>query len=259
LPVNGYPYANNLQAFTGSYCTGIPGAGLAIFRWNYQHTLRMGEVKFEFQVDDNSNFLSPEVDRVYDNLNYAAGDLNQQTVIVQTDPPPYYCDANNLSNQYPNNLCNHINFNTGYYWRVKVWAKDYTPSEWEQASGVFTYGYTHPCPDPNYPINPYPPIKDTVEIFTDTSVCYTSAGTIYPCKTSPGITNTYTWDFGDGSAKISTSYPNNGNVSHTYTSTGSHYSSLKVCDEIGCGFKSKNIFISPGSSTLPVNKEVPPF
>jgi hypothetical protein len=221
------------------------------------------QFKFYFQIDDNSDFSSPEVNRVVTNTYIDSGDLQQQLVLVKQKPTI-------LAGDY-------IRYNVPYYWRVKVENIDGYDSDWiyhDNSFGTinpnlkvsYTYEYAHPFPIPAYSYSPSNPAPAYPVNFTDSSICYNTSG-LFSCQSLSGCVggHCYTWNFGD-SGYNSDPIGNppivytQGNVSHTYTQSKVFPSSLKICDDIGCCLTTKNIPISAtGDFNLPNWKEISPF
>lgn len=243
---NNPPTALNLRSVAGSYCTGIQGSGLAYFQWNYSDPDNDNEKQFELQIDDNSNFSSPEVDRlfvIYGNIN--SGDLQQQLIQVKTIPTTPLGD--------------YIKYSTPYYWRVKVQDQRGADSGWIVYSGSYTFEYSHPAPSPGFAFTPANPQPAENVAFTDNlSVCYNNSGLV-SCR---ALTNCiggkcYTWNFGDSSPLNYTM----GNVSHTYGAAGTYPVSLRICDDISCCYAVNNVIVGTpsGGKGVPQWKEISPF
>lgn len=261
-----------MQNFSGDYCIGIPGTELDYFSWQYQDSTPYGETQFELQIDDNSNFSSPEVDHIVDATGYLSGNWNQQIINVLEDSPSNYCDANNLSQPLivlqpgSSNLCDHITYNVPYYFRVRVWstcsvsgwyyndysAPNYTTINQGQAMAN-AYDYSHPAPIINYIFSPSAPKINNNVSFTDGSTCYNNNGTSYSCANGSGTL--YFWNFGDGSL-VNT---NKTNISHSYSSAGSYNTYLELCDGQGCCISPKLLNVSSGNGNSPIWKEISPF
>ncbi|HOW57821.1 MAG TPA: PKD domain-containing protein [Smithellaceae bacterium] len=270
--VNDAPSADNLQALEGSYCTGIAGTGMAIFRWRYIDASGDREMRFQIQIDDDSSFASPSVDRIYENLSMNSGSTNEQIVFVKPDPVDDYCDVYGL----PSSLCDHIAYGETYYWRVKVWDSNGGASAW--INGV-RYGFpkTHPAPNPQFDILGYdstnPPRPGDTVVFRDhTSFCWNADGDPFACKTltssqctaasdenGDGRRDCYVWDFGDGTFGYGLSAE--GTRSHVYQNAGTYVATLRICDETGCCINSVNLNVktNKGDSGLPDWREISPF
>ena len=247
--INTPPSITNLRADEGNYCTEIPYVGIAYFSWTYQDLEDGSQKNFKFQVDDNSDFSSPEVDRFFDRLTSGFSSNNEQMVYVKNQPTMIAGDF--------------IKYGIPYYWRVMVqeYKKDLS-SDWVYYDGLigttdpnlkeaYIYGYVHPAPIVDFNILPETAVIDEDVYFGDMSVCYTESGP-YACK---GLPYGYTWTFGDNSTSNKS-----GDIFHTYTSDGIFTSTLQVCDEINCCSSTKNISVRNETSTeLPKFKEIPPY
>jgi hypothetical protein len=255
---NNPPYAENLQAGNSTgYCTGIPGIGTASFSWEYKDEDENYQAKFRFQVDDNADFSSPEVDRIFEGLSNPSGSINEQSVFVKQI-------ATIRGGDY-------IKYNTSYYWRVMVWEDNNCSnnvSEWiyyDRFAGTtdpalkatYTFEYSHPSPVPQF--DPLPETADPGDsvYFNDMSICYSSSGP-YPCESiNPNICRSnkcYTWTIENKK------YYTIGDISHIFANKGIYSVKLQICDEIGCCEISKDIVIKPGASqNLPQWKEISPF
>ncbi|MEK7080588.1 MAG: hypothetical protein AAB925_02015, partial [Patescibacteria group bacterium] len=229
------PSANNLVAGPGSYCSGVDGAGLAVFQWDYSDFENDPQTKFWFEIDNNSDFSSPEVART-------GATSNEQLILVQIP----------LSTE----LSDYINYNTSYYWRVKVQANAngfLQESEWAyyRDGETYTYDYNHPAPSPIYSITPKPIAPGGTAIFSNNSRCYNNSGNLTPCAS-------YLWDFGDGATSQIKDPP-----SHAYDgarTTGKYSTSLQACDEVSCCVAGVDLPIKAGGpNDLPNWKEISPF
>ena len=242
----------NIPGFDG--CINPPGCGIVTFQWIYMHPKNVNQRQFQFQVDDNSNFSSPEVDIVVADLDNPSGSTNSQAVIVR--PIPTTVGGNYLS------------YGTTYYWRVRVWDRNGRSSVWI-GSGDSHTTYLHSFPSPAFIgssetavtrllfgsllslFNPNEPVT-----FLDNSVCHNNDQTTYRCKDRP--TNIYSWNFGDGSTSNVI-----GGVTHTYTTAGTYTVGLQVCDDVGCCTYQTTVEIGEGDTPTGGGsllwKEINPF
>jgi len=252
-----------LLSQAGNYCTGIQGIGIAYFQWVYLDPLSKKQTQYHLQIDNNSDFSSPEVDRTIYYTNAFSGALQQQLVLVKQ------------TSTYPS--CDYIKYNTDYYWRIKVKNVEGLESYWIyngattiQPGVVYEYEYAHPAPFPAYSFSPSIPYPTQEVIFLDSSICYTEAGILAGgCQSLDNADCVggycYTWNFGDaGYNSDPTSNPpivyTIGSTSHIYTQAQEYDSSLKVCDDIGCCISGKDLDIqTSGSGNTPKWKEVSPF
>jgi hypothetical protein len=267
---NNNPNADNLQV-DANYCniTGIPGSGFASFHWDYKDKENDPEAAFEIQVSKTKYFGPADI--VADKQLSGNGNRVGFTVFPETTKSTNVCAPN----------CSYLNYNTPYYWRVKVWqAKSSQSSDWvvyKNANNVplaYTYPYTHPGPDVYYTlINTPTPGTDPAQ-FTDSQAtqtrCYLDDGTYYPCScknpngSDYGCTptqsgTTYNWTFGDNSTSNT-----KGPVSHNYVQPGYYKTQLQICDQVGsqtlCCSASQNISVGSNNGLkVPLWWEVSPF
>ena len=260
--INNPPYPENLEVLPESYCIDIPGCGEVSFRWVYQDIDGDNEVRFEFQVDDNSDFLSPEINRSFGGFSRPVGTINTQIILVRTFPAYYSCD--------------YINYDTSYYWRVRVWDSTGLNSGWVEYNDPAdsdndgnTRTYTkdpHPYPAPEFSFIPANPVPGDLVSFIDLSVCYDNSNNPYLCKNlnpGTGTYNEYTWEFGDSSSNN-----DRGNTSHSYGAEGTYTARLEICDvhlqglgKDGCCSVSHDVpvGVGPGGEELFEWREISPF
>jgi hypothetical protein len=259
------PYATDLVVDSGSYCTGLP-FGVVGFSWTYKDVENDPEKMFILQVDDNSDFSSPEYNETWDNLIYPYdsenGTHNEHSIPVQ------------MSDTVEGG--GFIKYGVEYYWRVKVskYNGDLS-SDWIYYDGLagtteanskiaFTYGYSHPAPIVAYDIWPEAPIIDEQVYFDDSrSFCYIDGETeSFACS---GLSSGYTWTFYENGPLT----PNRaGGAFYTYTNQGTYATTLEICDsykdqngatQVGCCFAEKDVSIKNESSTeLPKYREIAP-
>jgi len=262
------PVVYNLSSTAGSYCTGIQGVGIAYFQWYYLDPQSKTQYQYEIQIDDNSDFSSPEVDRIAYYTGTPSGSQQQQLVLVKQVATTPGCD--------------YINYSTTYYWRVKVKNSAKVDSGWiyynggygvsvQESQTSYTYEYAHPSPVPAYSYAPSAPAPTTLVNFTDSSICYDNTSLISCADLTDCLGgNCYTWSLGDSGSNSDPAtnppvvYYTEGNIpasiAHTYTQAATFGTSLKVCDDIGCCTAAKNINVqSTTGKDLPSWKEVSPF
>ncbi|MCD5396204.1 MAG: PKD domain-containing protein [Candidatus Pacebacteria bacterium] len=142
-----------------NYCGIGPGLGVVNFSWTYNDQDRDPETRFDLQVDNNSDFSSPEVNRSYSDLNNPSGTINSQLVSVKNTPTAPGGD--------------YLTYNTRYYWRVKVYDNQRNDSGWIEGSSFITT--THPWPWPEFTWSPEKPTVNEVVSFTDQSQVFGGA------------------------------------------------------------------------------------
>ena len=178
----------------GDYCS-IP---VHYFSWTYFDPDGDDESKFQFQVDDNSDFSSPEIDREQTGT-WHDGDSNNQTVLVVESP-----------------TTDRIVYNTTYYWRVKVYDDQSTESDWTEGNSFTTEKHRYPFVDFSW--SPQEPSAEEDVAFTDQSTVYGGAS-----KAS------WAWTFEDGNPATS----GEANPTVQFTTNGGKQVSLGVTDSDG--------------------------
>jgi hypothetical protein len=184
--VNNSPSATNLKVTSPDYCNSGPGA---IFSWTFSDPDGDSQSAYRVQVDNNSNFSSPEVD---------SGKINSssKSYAVQTG----------------------LNYNTTYYWRVKVWDSRNSESSWSNYSSFTTP--KHAYPTPAFIFSPEKPRPDQVVQFTDKSQAFGGAKI-----------KSWSWTFQDGNPSQSTQQ----NPTTTFSSYGQKQVTLSVVDSDNLG------------------------
>ncbi len=143
------PQVQSLSRTSGDYCS-LPQES---FRWTYSHPTGKNESKYQLQIDNNSNFSSPEVD-ISKNVNLPSGSVNTEVIRVKETP-----------------ALNELAYNNTYYWRVKVWSNDGLDSGWVSGSSFSTPKHKYPEIDFSYD-----PIKsDLSTTFSDDSKLFGGA------------------------------------------------------------------------------------
>lgn len=134
--INHPPSAVNLSVAGPDYCQSGPSA---VFNWNF---IDPGDNQsaYQIQVDNDSNFSSPEIDS------------NK---------------INSSSNAYTVNLG--LSYNTSYHWRLKVWDGQNTASNW--ISGISFATPKHAYPLINFQWLPdRPSVNELVQFVDQTTV-----------------------------------------------------------------------------------------
>ncbi|MFH1966620.1 MAG: hypothetical protein ABII95_02030 [Patescibacteria group bacterium] len=185
--VNQPPTVSGLTVSGQNYCS----TPYHYFSWTYSDVDGDPQTKFDFQVDNDSNFSSPEINRT---INTSA--VNQ-SVIVSVP-----------------NIANQLNYNTTYYWRVKVYDGE-TDSGWIEGSSFTTE--KHQYPDVNFNWSPTQPDIDQETIFTDLAAVYGSTKSVWA------------WTFQDGNPATSGAQ----NPIVQFSSVGGKQITLEVTDSDG--------------------------
>ena len=196
---NSDPTATNLSVSKGDYCT----TPAHYFSWKYSDPDNNNESRFQFQVDNNSDFSSPEINRDYTGLSNPSPTTNNQAVYVVLSPG---------SDQ--------LAYNTTYYWRVRVYDEGGAGSGCVSGSSFTTEPRHYPVPDFNWSpenIN----LREDVS-FSDKSTCYDNSNNQVSCSA-------WTWKIPDATYQNSTdSHSQNPIVE--FTSLGSKTITLDTSD-----------------------------
>jgi hypothetical protein len=248
---------NVSKTSSDGYCMGVGG----LFSWYYEDSDLDHEIRFVLQIDNDPEFGSPEIQKIVSGISYISGSRNQQPVYVVSP-------GRTVNDVY-------INYNTPYYWRVKVTDEHGLDSAWTYFNGngnngttIFenktSYTFTgHSAPSPEFSVLTDPIVLNEPADFDDLSICYSNFGA-YSCslKNPEDEYNDYNWWFGDGIVPYV--YPADssqvGDVSHTYTKTSTGVT-LQVCDELGqccSAFHTLKVKTSTGQGGG-VWKEISPF
>jgi len=252
--VENLPTIVNLVKDDGAYCTGLENMGVMYFSWIYKDLDNDYATRFDIEIDDNSDFSSPEVQSFVDGLSIQADtEMNYNVQVI-----PYITRPTQGVNS------GFINYGVDYYWRVKVYSNN-TDSGWiyyDNFAGTaeigdaisFEYGYSHPAPFVNFQLAETTAVIGQETTFIDNSICYNNASPyVFACK---GLPSAYAWNFGDGSTSNKS-----GSVSHIYNSLDprNKTTSLSICDDAGCCMASNDIRVRNETDTeLPRIREIAP-
>jgi len=216
-PLNNPPSANLQPPTQPDYC--IISWPAAIFSWNFTDPDGDTQSAYQIQVDNNSNFSSPEVDSCV--------------------PSPGTCQSGNTSNSYAT-LPGALSWNTTYYWQLKVWDSTDLFSDW--ISGSFFTIPRHEHPTINFSWTPQNPAPNENVQFTDQS-------TVYGGSTK----SSWSWTFQNGSPANSSIQ----NPVVRFLSSGAKSVTLRVTDSDGFSCQAQKTINS--QLPPPEWKEIPPF
>ena len=152
------------------------------FSWIYSDPDTNPESRFEFQVDNNSGFGSPEVSRNFTGLSNPSPSTNTQAVLLVITAASDRIIYGNIT----------------YYWRVKVYDSLGANSGWVNGSSFITPSHHYPnFPDPYFTWLPYRPSPDEqVQFSSSGSMCYDQVQTGAACvNILNGGDDIYYWDF----------------------------------------------------------------
>ncbi len=178
---NNPPSATNLTVSQPDYCQSGPQL---TFSWRFQDPDGDSQFAYQVQVDNNFDFSSPEVDE----------------------------KVNSSSQRYTTPF-GKLNYNTTYYWRLKVWDSKGAQSSWILGPATTTPKHAYPTPD--FTFSPENPRTGELVQFTDRSQAFGGA-----------TIKSWLWTFQDGNPSQSTQQ----NPTTTFTSYGEKQVTLTVTD-----------------------------
>ena len=181
-----------------TYCVS-EGTGAHTFSWTYEDPGGNPQSRFIFQVDDNADFSSPEINRDYTGLSNPSPSENNQTAYVVISP-----------------TSDKLVYDEFYYWRVKSYNSLDEDLGWDSGPSFLTGDHAFPFVDFSW--SPANVIEGETTDFTDESIVY------------GGTTKTnWAWTFEDGVPASST----NQNPSMYFSSNGIKSVLLGVTDSDG--------------------------
>lgn len=200
------PQALNLSSTQGNYC--FVSSPPVILSWQFSdQDAGDRQTSYQVQVDTSSSFASP--DR----------------------------DSGKVSSSNPQYAPGQLNYETTYYWRVRVWDASNQQSNWSSAP-VFATA-SHAFPNTDFSWLPVAPATAELVQFSDETVF--SQGS---------QSKSWSWAFGDG-----TTSPGQ-NPSHAYAAEQEYEVSLQACDDAGCCARQDIVNIA---IPFPDIKEISPF
>lgn len=222
------PSANNLQVIQPDYC--IITWPAAIFSWNFTDPDGDSQSAYQVQVDNDSNFSSPEVD---------SGKILSS------------------SNSYAT-LSGALSWNTTYYWRLKVWDSSNAEStQWIYPPSPLG----SPTPQPGTPFgipdHAYPVAKNFTLIPLKPAAKETV--TFSPPVQPDSVVPTWSWDIPDA-IYVGGTNSTSKNPQVQFNSAGAHTVSLTVTDAPPHSSYSCQASV-PINLQLPLPEwiEIPPF
>jgi hypothetical protein len=225
--VNSRPTATGLSMNNSDFCSTSPAY---FFSWLYSDPDSDTQSGFEFQIDDELNFLDPKtIDRAYLNLSNPSPTINNQAATVLLSPQ-----------------ADHLTYNRTYYWRVRVADSNSLDSGWINGVPFSFSAPTHRSPDCDFTWSPINPNPEEIVNFTDSSICYDTGGNAVPCAS-------WNWTFVDGDPAIS----NQQNQSTEFATSGTKDVTFTVTDGFGsqCSITRQVVVSLP----LPKWKEIRPW
>ncbi len=203
----------------GDYCT----TPAQFFSWVYSDSDGDPESRYQFQVDNNSDFSSPEINRDYSGLSNPSPTVNTQSAYVHSD----------------------LAYNTLYHWRVKVYDSHGNSSGWVEGPSFKTEAHHYPVPDFDW--SPNQIYMGQAISFLDKSICYGSNNSQTACSA-------WSWHI-PGSTYQNNTNSRSQNPIVQFTSLNRKSVSLSVSDGKYICSISKNINVK---MPLPHWKEVKP-
>lgn len=165
---NQAPTVSNIQDpdSAESYCNVAPGLGSVGFQWKYNDADGDAETKFDFRVNNVNNVLDshPEVDRTISN-----------PTCIDTDPS----SAISCSNTQAATVGSDLNYNTTYYWWVRVYDNQGNDSGWRQGPNFGTASHGWPWPDftcNDADCSTVTPTADEIVVLKSTTTYYDGQG-----------------------------------------------------------------------------------
>jgi len=199
-----------------------PGLSVTL-SWIYSDPDGDPQAAYEIWLDNSPSFSDPKLNHLVD----------------PSSASSYVLD---LSQDDNHDWLTTLNWNTTYYWKVRVKDSMGNWSDWSNLDNFTTPAHAYPYPDFSW--NPTSPSVNELTQFTDKSECYNAAGLIVPCSS-------WYWTFQDGDPATS----NLENPKTKLTSPGTKQVTLTVADSIGSCTDSKTVNIG---YPLPKWKEIPP-
>ena len=200
------------------------------FSWTFSDAEDSSQASYDFEVDNDSNFSSPEVQ-----ILLSVGAATSRLVIVSANP-----------------ATNQLAYNEAYHWRVRVYD-----------SGGLNSGWVSPVPPQSpfntaphlYPISsftfvPSAPSQGEEIAFSETTTCFNTSNVPISCP------DNYSWDFDYEDGPPFTQDATGQEVTHAYSDTAPHTVALDVTDQEGQTCRETSD-VTPRSS-LPKFKETTP-
>lgn len=214
------------------------GVSLPTFYWVYSDPENDLQVGYEIRIDDDTDFSVIDGDEYLCEGEVCSGGAS----VSFTPMTVAWSDW--------------MDWNTPYWWIVRVQDSLNNWSPWSDANQFVTP--LHAYPSPYFTHDPLTPTAGEEVTFLDSSVCYNPGGSSYSC--GDNAENRYQWDFEDDLVIDCDSDIDSfclGNATTTYDQDGDYVVRLQVTDSLGTCETTGD---TPIFTTLPLPeyKEVPP-
>jgi len=195
-----------------------------ILSWRFRDKDRGdSQSAYQVQIDDNPSFSSVDDD--------------------SCSPAPGTCSPGHNSDSYTTTR-GRLEYNTTYYWRVKVWDQRGAESEWSEIDSFATT--PHQWPAVNFVWTPARPSIEEYAQFWDQSQVFVIGG-------DPGEITRWQWLFTNGDPSRS----NEQNPESRFLTPGLHNVTLTVRDQDN--FECEVTKQVPVTPPLPSWREIPPY
>jgi len=215
-----------------NHCS-IQALSIPTFYWTYSDPEGDPQAGYQIRIDNDSDFSSPEPDEFTDS---------------KDSPSHSYTPL-------PTPWGNWMNWNTDYWWVVKVKDNQGNWSDWSDPTQFTTP--LHAGPWPEFTPSPNRVSLNQVVTFEDSSKCYTSPGNVeYNCR---DLAVSYEWDFDyiEPTFTIPADSTTKGNATTAYSDLGNYKVKLRITDDIDtCYSETENLTVT---LPLPEWREIPPF
>ena len=198
------PTATNLSVTPLDYCINSLPTRLS---WSFSDP-DPGDTQgaYQIQVDNNSDFSSPEV-----------------------NPGKVYSSSGAYT-------ASGFSYKTTYYWRLKVWDNNGAQSSWISGPSFITP--LHIYPDPDFTWSPSSPSVDEIVQFCATQeagICLENVSTCYDINNNPISCSgkTFLWTFPTGTEFATGTSATSKNPRVKFDSTGQKVVSLQITDDVG--------------------------
>jgi hypothetical protein len=211
-----------------------------LFSWTFNDPDNDSQGAYQLQVDIEGTFSS-----------FGPGEFDSGKILSSSN--------NILIPVVKNPGTNQLGYNTSYFWRVKVWDDNDTPSlNWSLGPAFSTETHIYPVPD--FVWTPSSPAKDEFVQFcstgepgvcsSDISICYDSSNNVISCSGKNHL-----WTFPGDTTFSTTTSPSSENPQVKFGSSGTKIVMLQITDDVGTCTTTKSVGVT---FPLPKWKEVKP-